>query len=557
MISLKRLVNCVVYVLSYFARPVFFLVGRLPHQVISFMANLRPAVRNDFESSDSENSPRPRPLQANYSSPKGNDSKSLYNVDSDSDESFTCEYDSTWDDEDNIEDDTNATSKTHTRKKKPEKQTQTWAWLRDGRNTRAAKDMQTYRHDYPDQGDPPSCQDFHPNLKFYKNEKNSQPDDLSILDFHNKWKGDYSRLERVHTFIQWLFPIREDGMNEEAYKLTKDEIKAFTEDETAKERLRRSYELMLDFYGIKLVDHQTGDVQRAENWKERYHNLNKYIHNSLRITRILKCLGTLGFANYQAPLVRFFLKETIENRELPNVKESVLDYFLFSILDKAKRKELVKEAFIMFQSSQGNEKSKTTFKWCPKWVQKKFQEELNRVEKGTNSLDFVKEIQPATEGNSCERNDSQLEEEKGLITKTQVHNNDDTSLGSASLESKHSDKDDETSANKGDGEKQHQNTEEAGDGMKAKNNISDKQENKSRPDGSNMGSESLESKRSDKDDATSASKGDGEEYKNSEVANDVQREENYKDTDEKSVDLSVENSKSGDDLSVATPSSTK
>lgn len=54
-------------------------------------------------------------------------------------------------------------------------------------------------------------------------------------------------------------------------------FKAFIADETAKERLRESYELMLDFYGMKLVNYQTGEVERAENWRERFYNLNKLV----------------------------------------------------------------------------------------------------------------------------------------------------------------------------------------------------------------------------------------------------------------------------------------
>lgn len=37
-----------------------------------------------------------------------------------------------------------------------------------------------------------------------------------------------------------------------------------------------SYELMLGFYGIRLVNKETGEVKRAENWKERFGNLERY-----------------------------------------------------------------------------------------------------------------------------------------------------------------------------------------------------------------------------------------------------------------------------------------
>lgn len=34
---------------------------------------------------------------------------------------------------------------------------------------------------------------------------------------------------------------------------------------------------MLDFYGIRLADEKTGKVERAENWKQRFNNLNRFI----------------------------------------------------------------------------------------------------------------------------------------------------------------------------------------------------------------------------------------------------------------------------------------
>ena len=84
-------------------------------------------------------------------------------------------------------------------------------------------------------------------------------------------------------------------------------------------------------------------------------------HNNLRITRILKCLGTLGYSHYQAPLVHFFLKETLVHHHLPDVKESVLSYFLFTVLDKFKRRELIQYAYEHFDESE--------FVWCPKKIQ--------------------------------------------------------------------------------------------------------------------------------------------------------------------------------------------
>lgn len=89
------------------------------------------------------------------------------------------------------------------------------------------------------------------------------------------------------------------------------------------------------------------------------------MHNNLRITRILKSLGELGFRHYQAPLVRFFLEETLVKKTLGSVKRSVLDYFLFAVLDKEKRQELVRFAYHHFEP-------KDKFVWCPRKIQKQF-----------------------------------------------------------------------------------------------------------------------------------------------------------------------------------------
>lgn len=43
----------------------------------------------------------------------------------------------------------------------------------------------------------------------------------------------------------------------------------------AYERVRRSYQLMLDFYGIRLEDPETGKLERADHWKPRFTLLNR------------------------------------------------------------------------------------------------------------------------------------------------------------------------------------------------------------------------------------------------------------------------------------------
>ncbi|NWI95826.1 OGFR factor, partial [Pitta sordida] len=155
-----------------------------------------------------------------------------------------------------------------------------------------------------------------------------------------------------------LFPLREHGMNFRAKPLTCQEIEAFKKSHKVMERFVHAYELMLRFYGIILVNKKTGELKRAENWSERFENLNRFSHNNLRITRILKCLGEMGYEHYQVQLVKFFLRETLVEETLPNVKRSALDYFLFTVRSRRKRRGLVYYAWQHFKPRSG-------FVWGP------------------------------------------------------------------------------------------------------------------------------------------------------------------------------------------------
>ncbi|KAM3618728.1 uncharacterized protein V6R79_024053 [Siganus canaliculatus] len=276
---------------------------------------------------------------------------------------------------------------------------------------RAAKDMQNYRRGYPNLADDECSEDKMNNLQFYLNKFPSAPDDVYIESFLKDWKNDYKRLERVHSYIQWLFPLREPGVNYMASELTKKEIDAFKKNEDAKKRLVESYELMLGFYGIRLVNKDTGEVKRAENWKERFGNLERNMHNNLRITRILKSLGELGFEHYQAPLVRFFLEETLVKKTLSSVKRSVLDYFLFAVLDKEKRQELVRFAYLHFEP-------KDKFVWCPRKIQKQFRKAEKRSDAG-GSGDVKDEAYSRGKSKDGEAGTQQKEDAVDKVTKAQ------------------------------------------------------------------------------------------------------------------------------------------
>lgn len=67
-------------------------------------------------------------------------------------------------------------------------------------------------------------------------------------------------------------------------------------------------------------------------------------HNYLRITRILKSLGELGYEAFKAPLVRLFLEESLCHNTLPNMQHSILEYFVYTIRLPATRRRLLRYA---------------------------------------------------------------------------------------------------------------------------------------------------------------------------------------------------------------------
>lgn len=199
------------------------------------------------------------------------------------------------------------------------------------------KDTEMYRLGYPGQKDDLK---LNANLRFYKGEISSFPDGAFIDEIHNDWWGHYELLERHHGYIQWIFPIREDGMNWQAQALQRHEAEAILADETAHNRVLLSYEMMLDFFGMKLEDRRTGQLTRSRNWRERYHNLNYSSHNYLRITRMLKSLGEFDLEHLKKPFLEFILSEIFQHNQLTRSLNSLRNYWIGTIRNDADRQEL-------------------------------------------------------------------------------------------------------------------------------------------------------------------------------------------------------------------------
>ncbi|KAH9500530.1 hypothetical protein Btru_072171 [Bulinus truncatus] len=179
------------------------------------------------------------------------------------------------------------------------------------------------------------------NLKFYKGEMESVPDGDYIDEIHEVWKNDYDLLESHHGYIQWIFPIREDGMNWHAQPLQLHEAEAIKSDPSAHARVLTSYRMMLGFYGMKLVDEKTGEIEKAANYLKRFKNLTRNTHNYLRITRILKSLGELGYEHLKKPFLDFILDEALnKHSSLQATLSSCENYWIGTIKDDNAREEL-------------------------------------------------------------------------------------------------------------------------------------------------------------------------------------------------------------------------
>ncbi|XP_068117939.1 opioid growth factor receptor-like isoform X1 [Hyperolius riggenbachi] len=255
---------------------------------------------------------------------------------------WSPDYDSTWED-----DDQPATSRGDTQCK----------------GSKAAKDMHNYRCGYPNRTQqsnstsPPSPENM-PNLSFYRNQTPYEPKGLCIDALLKTLKESEDRLEEHPDCMQWLFPLREPGLNSCAKLLTEGEFQMMKADKDVMRRFLEAYQHLLWVFGMKLLDSKTGGVTHAENWQKGSTRMNSYSHNWLRISRILKCLGDLGYEHYQAPLVRFLLEEILCKNNLQNVKRSALDYFMFTVKNKKERQKLVHFAWM-------NYKSQEEFVWGP------------------------------------------------------------------------------------------------------------------------------------------------------------------------------------------------
>ncbi|XP_033121381.1 GATA zinc finger domain-containing protein 14-like [Anneissia japonica] len=206
------------------------------------------------------------------------------------------------------------------------------------------RDCERFRNGYPD--DEVDDENLQNNWFFYNNEIKFEPRGEYIDIMHSEWKWDYKRLETNHCYIQWLFPIREQGVNHFSQILQPHEAKKITLSAQARKRVINSLELMLDFYGISVKENTKDSYKlcRSSDWELRFHHLNWSYHNWQRITRILKCMCELGFVDVQPPLIWFFFNEIFITGKLYRAEKSFMEFWLQTLKDDKMRLHIEEEA---------------------------------------------------------------------------------------------------------------------------------------------------------------------------------------------------------------------
>jgi hypothetical protein len=107
------------------------------------------------------------------------------------------------------------------------------------------------------------------------------------------WAWDDEDLEDVHDYIQWLFPLfTPSEFNPDAPKLTRSDVAVFRSDTDLRDRVLRSLDVMLRFYGLS---REGNTVTRGPDFDTASINwLNRGNHNYRRLARILSFLTHIG-----------------------------------------------------------------------------------------------------------------------------------------------------------------------------------------------------------------------------------------------------------------------
>jgi hypothetical protein len=149
-----------------------------------------------------------------------------------------------------------------------------------------------------------------------------------------KWSDD--ELERVHDYIQWLFPLPErSGFNANAPVLDRQTNQEFRSRPDLQRNMRASFLRMLAFYGLEVVESCPPTVRRALSFADHADWLTASNHNHLRITRILKSMRTLGLETEATAffncLVDIYSEESA--KDFPGISDETFHFWRSAVHD--------------------------------------------------------------------------------------------------------------------------------------------------------------------------------------------------------------------------------
>lgn len=148
------------------------------------------------------------------------------------------------------------------------------------------------------------------------------------------WPDD--RIESVHDYIQWVFPtIQPSGVNPTAPLVTDATVAAFETTPPLRDGLRRAFDRMLTFYGLRRVGADSGmaqveiDETRFSECARRW--LRPGNHNHLRLTRIMQSLSILGLKNEARALQRCLTTDVYEGPGRDRITRDTYDFWITAV----------------------------------------------------------------------------------------------------------------------------------------------------------------------------------------------------------------------------------
>ncbi|KAJ9122312.1 hypothetical protein QFC22_001733 [Naganishia vaughanmartiniae] len=209
-------------------------------------------------------------------------------------------------------------------------------------STRAPGPLQAFIDGYPYQRSSPN-QNY--NLEFYMGNRKCQPDNMTLDQMRRKLNSDMEECEYNHGWVQWLYPIRAQGVNPSAQPLQPHEINSLLDQAKIQDSLLDSYRIWLKFLGIRLVSPETGLLGRSPSgFEARTRNFRQNSHNLLRISRVMQWLSEFKMERHSESFLLFLLAErkaygwTISSSGRTSAfADSVMRYYMWCYRDDDRR----------------------------------------------------------------------------------------------------------------------------------------------------------------------------------------------------------------------------